>query len=66
MPGAPVPTDTSRFEFVRLASLRTAQLMRGCTARVPAARKLTTTAQREVSGGMVCGLPRASETSSGT
>ena len=51
-------TETSRFTFVRLASLRTAQLMRGCTPRVALCFKLTTTAQREVAGGKVCGLPR--------
>jgi hypothetical protein len=47
-----------RFEFARLAALRTAQLMRGCTPRVPACGKLTTTAQREIAGGKVCGLAR--------
>ena len=50
--------ETSRFTFVRLASLRTAQLMRGCTPRVAVCLKLTTTAQREVAGGKVCCLPR--------
>ena len=44
-----------KFEFVRLASLRAAQLMRGCTARVPERYKRTTTAQREVAAGKVCG-----------
>ena len=47
-----------KFEFVKLAALRTAQLMRGCTPRVPAGGKPTTTAQREVAGGKVCGVPR--------
>lgn len=60
MADAPSVIDLGRFEFVRLASLRTAQLMRGCTARVPAAHKPTTTAQREVTGRKVLGLPRAS------
>lgn len=55
----PSPTDPSRFEFVRLASLRAAQLMRGCTPRVTASLKRTTTAQREVAERKVCGLPRA-------
>jgi hypothetical protein len=59
MPHPPAVTDLGRFEFVRLASLRTAQLMRGCTPRVTASLKLTTTAQREVSGGKVAGIPRA-------
>ena len=51
-------TELGKFEFVKLASLRTAQLMRGCTPRVAHGLKLTTTAQREVAGGKVCGLPR--------
>ena len=52
------PIELGRFEFVRLASLRTVQLMRGCTPRVVGGLKLTTTAQREVAGGKVAGLPR--------
>ena len=40
--------DLGKFEFVKLAALRTAQLMRGCTPRVAAVGKPTTTAQREV------------------
>jgi DNA-directed RNA polymerase subunit K/omega len=52
--------DVGKFEFVKLASLRTAQLMRGCTPRVPAVGKPTTTAQREVADGKVSGMPRAS------
>ncbi|HEY7475303.1 MAG TPA: DNA-directed RNA polymerase subunit omega [Vicinamibacterales bacterium] len=52
--------DVGKFEFVTLATLRAAQLMRGCTPRVPAAGKPTTTAQREVAGGMVCSGPRTS------
>jgi DNA-directed RNA polymerase subunit K/omega len=48
------------FEFVRLSSLRAAQLMRGCTARVPASHKMTSTAQREVAAGKVVGIPRPS------
>src|SRR4051812_4451727 len=52
------PVEISNFEFVKLSALRTAQLMRGCTPRVPACGKLTTTAQREVAGGKVRGLPR--------
>jgi DNA-directed RNA polymerase subunit K/omega len=47
-----------KFEFVRLATLRTAQLMRGCVPLVPPSGKMTTTAQREVADGKVCGLPR--------
>lgn len=47
-----------RFELVRLTSLRTAQLMRGCTPRVAAGLKMTTTARREVAGGRVSIVPR--------
>ena len=50
--------DMNNFEFVRVSSLRTAQLMRGCTPRVPPHGKLTTTAQREVADRKVCSLPR--------
>ena len=52
--------ELSNFEFVRISALRAAQLMRGCTPRVPASAsgKLTTTALREVAGGKVCSLPR--------
>lgn len=52
-------TEFSRFEFVRIASLRAAQLMRGCTPRVQAGLKRTTTAQREVADGKVQSEPRA-------
>lgn len=55
-PGAASPP--SRFEFVRLASLRASQLMRGCTPRVAASYKCTTTARREIVSGKVWGLPR--------
>lgn len=53
------PELMNRFEFVRLSSLRAAQLMRGCTPRVPEGHKRTTTAQHEIAGGKVCrlGLP---------
>lgn len=52
--------DVGRFEFVKLAALRTAQLMRGCTPRVAPGGKPTTTAQLEVAGGKVCSGPRTS------
>ena len=51
--------DVGKFEFVRLATLRTAQLMRGCAPRVPPGGKPTTTAQREIAGGVVRATPRA-------
>lgn len=41
------------FEFVKVASLRAAQLMRGCTARVPEGRRPIITAQLEVAAGKV-------------
>jgi DNA-directed RNA polymerase subunit K/omega len=47
------PTVTNAFEFVTLASLRAAQLMRGCTPRVGASPKAVVTAQREVAEGKV-------------
>ena len=53
-----VPIEMGKFEFVRLSSLRAAQLMRGCVARVPAHHKRTTTAQHEIAAGQVAGLPR--------
>jgi DNA-directed RNA polymerase subunit K/omega len=46
------------FEFVTMAALRAAQLIRGCAARVPEAHKRTTTAQKEVAAGMVVLLAR--------
>ena len=52
------PSQIGRFEFVRIASLRAAQLMRGCTPLVPASSKRTTTARHEVAEGKVFGLPR--------
>ena len=51
-------SEFGKFEFVRIASLRAAQLMRGCTPRVPVGRKNTTTAQREVADGKVVSSPR--------
>ena len=49
--------DINAFEFVVVASLRTAQLMRGCTPRVAVSLKPTMTAQREVSEGKVVQIP---------
>jgi DNA-directed RNA polymerase subunit K/omega len=50
--------DVGKFEVVRLAALRTAQLMRGCSPRVRVGHKLTTTALREIADGKVFGGPR--------
>ena len=47
------PYEANAFEFVVLASLRAAQLMRGCTPRVLASTKAVVTAQREVAEGKV-------------
>jgi DNA-directed RNA polymerase subunit K/omega len=52
------PLELGKFEFVRLASLRAAQLIKGCTARVPMGGKHTTTARSEVTAGKVIALPR--------
>lgn len=46
--------DMGKFEFVQLAALRAAQLMRGCTPRVTVGRKPTTTALREVAESKIC------------
>ena len=47
------PAGIGAFEFVILASLRAAQLMRGCTPRVEPSHKAVVTAQREVAEGLV-------------
>jgi DNA-directed RNA polymerase subunit K/omega len=47
------PPGLSAFEFVVLASLRTAQLTRGCTPRVEGTHKRIVIAQLEVSSGVV-------------
>ena len=53
-----VPAPINRFEFVVVASLRAAQLVRGCTPRVPARSRCTTTACREVQAGKCVAAPR--------
>jgi DNA-directed RNA polymerase subunit K/omega len=50
--------ESGGFEFVKVSALRAAQLMRGCTPRVLASHKATTTAQREVAAGKVFAAPR--------
>jgi hypothetical protein len=52
------PRGINAFEFVVVASLRSAQLMLGCTPRVPAGVRPIVTAQREVAEGKVAALPR--------
>ncbi len=50
------PAGTGALEFVKVSALRAAQLMKGCTPRVPASHKATTTAQHEVAAGKVQAL----------
>jgi DNA-directed RNA polymerase subunit K/omega len=52
------PHDTGGFEFVKIAALRAAQLMRGCTPRTAVGHHPTVTAQREVAEGKVVAVPR--------
>lgn len=47
------PNEANPFEFVIVASLRAAQLMRGCVPRVDAHAKAVVTAQREVAAGRI-------------
>jgi hypothetical protein len=47
------PPETNAFEFVRVATLRAAQLMRGCSPRVAPSHRSVVTAQLEVVSGMV-------------
>lgn len=53
------PQDVNAFEFVRIASLRAAQLMAGCRATIPEGRTPIITAQLEVATGNVDAVPRA-------
>ena len=50
------PLGVGTFQYVVLASLRAAQLMRGCRPRVEGAHKATVIAQLEVSEGKVVQL----------
>jgi RNA polymerase Rpb6 len=47
------PPGVGAFQFVVLASLRAAQLMRGCQPRVEGEHKVIVTAQHEVAEGKV-------------
>jgi DNA-directed RNA polymerase subunit K/omega len=49
------PIEMNPFEFVKLSSLRAAQLMRGCIPRVESTHKVIMTAQLEVATGKVTG-----------
>jgi DNA-directed RNA polymerase subunit K/omega len=55
------PEGVNAFTFVRVSALRAAQLMRGCTARVPRALKAVTTAQHEVAAGKVSAEDRVAK-----
>jgi DNA-directed RNA polymerase subunit K/omega len=47
------PETLGKFEFVILATLRAAQLMRGCIPKVAGEHKATVTAQFEVASGKI-------------
>ena len=47
------PPGVGAFEFVVLATLRAAQLMRGCRPRIEGAHKPIVIAQFEIAGGQV-------------
>jgi DNA-directed RNA polymerase subunit K/omega len=51
------PAGTNPFEFIVVASLRAAQLMRGCTPLVEPGSRVITTAQLEVAAGKVARVP---------
>lgn len=53
--------ESNSFEFVWLAKHRAAQLMRGCTPRVPDPSTAVMTAQREVACGAVRAAPRPAD-----
>jgi DNA-directed RNA polymerase subunit K/omega len=50
------PTHIGAFQFVVVASLRAAQLTRGCLPRVDGLHKVTVTAQLEVSEGRIAAV----------
>jgi DNA-directed RNA polymerase subunit K/omega len=47
------PPELGKFQFVVLAKLRAAQLLRGCRPRVEGVHKATVIAQLEVAAGKV-------------
>ena len=55
------PDGMGSFEFVVVASLRAAQLARGCTPRVTAIHTKTITAQLEVAEGKVLPTERTTQ-----
>ena len=50
------PTHIGAFQFVVVASLRAAQLTRGCVPKVDGLHKVTVTAQLEVSEGRIVAI----------
>lgn len=55
-------STSNGFEFVRVTTLRAAQLMRGCSPRVPPSHRSILTAQLEVVAGKVCAADRVNGT----
>ena len=51
------PETLNSFEFIAVAALRTAQLMRGCVPRVATGHKPIITAQLEIIAGKVFKAP---------
>jgi DNA-directed RNA polymerase subunit K/omega len=55
-----IPRTTGKFEFVVLATLRAAQLMRGCIPKIATnGHKHTVIALLEVAGGAIAEVPKA-------
>jgi len=59
------PPGVGAFQFVVLASLRAAQLVRGCRPKVDGLHKATVIAQLEVSAGIVMQVLTLPDTTSG-
>ena len=59
------PSGVGAFQFVVLASLRAAQLVRGCRPKVDGLHKATVIAQLEVSAGIVMQVLTLPDTTSG-
>jgi DNA-directed RNA polymerase subunit K/omega len=54
-----IPRTTGKFEFVVLATLRAAQLMRGCIPKIATnGHKPTVVALLEVAGGEIAEVPK--------
>ena len=55
------PNGIGAFEFVVLASLRAAQLMRGCRPRIDGDHTVAVAAQMEIADGSVVGMAAVSK-----